>query len=180
MAKDEYDIVPHDEIIDLKREIDTLKKNPQKADSDESLQGSISQLTVTINKMMEMFEEALGSVKEEETEKDVMAEQMNPINDKLNKILDQQQKLAEGIVALADMIDEIKEIKESVVERMTSSEGEEKELRKEVSLGKSVSYPEPQPVFIRPTPIDTEIHTLPLTRPGRRPSPAPIPPPRFT
>ncbi|MBD3310009.1 hypothetical protein GF351_02210, partial [Candidatus Woesearchaeota archaeon] len=57
---DEYDIIPHKEIKALKKEIDELKKG-QETSSGKTLQNTIEDMSMNMQKMTEMFKEALGS-----------------------------------------------------------------------------------------------------------------------
>jgi hypothetical protein len=114
MAEDEYAIVSKKEFMTLKKELDRLKKNPlEGSESGENLQASIDNLNKSLNVMLEVFKQAADDLKLEEHDSETLSKQMGPLNDKIDTLIDQNQKIAKGIVAIADMVKEkLEEIKE--------------------------------------------------------------------
>ncbi|MBD3361888.1 hypothetical protein GF358_03805 [Candidatus Woesearchaeota archaeon] len=107
MAKDseEYELLPHKEIEELKEELARLKEfeiTPTK-----KLRVSLVELNSKLDKLLDIFEDAMRQVQIEEGGM-TFHEKMKPIVDKMNKILDQNAQIAEGIVTLADMLKEQK------------------------------------------------------------------------
>ncbi|HII72062.1 TPA: hypothetical protein HA265_04875, partial [Candidatus Woesearchaeota archaeon] len=99
MDEDEYAIVSKKEFLALKRELDKLKKNPlEGSEHGETLQASIDNLNRSLNTMLEVFKQAADEMKLEEHDTELVAKQMGPINDKLDTLIDQNQKIAKGIV----------------------------------------------------------------------------------
>lgn len=116
MADDEeYAIVSKKEFLQLKKELDRLKKNPlEGSESGENLQSSIDNLNKSLNVMLEVFKQASEDMKLEEHETEMVSKQLGPINEKLETLIDQNQKIAKGIVAVADMVKEkLEEIEEA-------------------------------------------------------------------
>jgi hypothetical protein len=114
LEEDEYAIVSKKEFLALKKEIDRLKKNPlEGSESGEDLQSSIDNLNKSLNVMLEVFKQAAEDMKLEEHEAETVGKQIGPINEKLDTLIDQNQKIAKGIVAVADMVKEkLEEISE--------------------------------------------------------------------
>ncbi|MBW2966902.1 hypothetical protein KY362_00290 [Candidatus Woesearchaeota archaeon] len=107
MTEDEYAIVSKKEFMQLKKELDRLKKNPlEGSESGENLQDSIDNLNKSLNVMLEVFKQASEDMKLEEHETEMVSKQLGPINEKLETLIDQNQKIAKGIVAVADMVKE--------------------------------------------------------------------------
>ena len=107
MDEDEYAIVSKKEFLALKRELDKLKKNPlEGSEHGETLQASIDNLNRSLNTMLEVFKQAADEMKLEEHDTELVSKQMGPLNDKLDTLIDQNQKIAKGIVAIADMVRE--------------------------------------------------------------------------
>jgi len=103
MADDEnYDILPHRLLSDLKYEVETLKKKLSEPDSKsqelileiESLKDAVHELTV-------IFQKAL-----EQTKGDADFQQMlGSLSNRLAQISDQNETIAKGMVAIADKVD---------------------------------------------------------------------------
>jgi hypothetical protein len=105
--EEEYAIVSKKEFLALKKELDKLKKNPlEGSESGENLQASIDNLNKSLNVMLEVFKQAAEDMKLEEHESETLGKQMVPMNEKLDTLIDQNQKIAKGIVAIADMVKE--------------------------------------------------------------------------
>ena len=114
LEEDEYAIVSKKEFLALKKEIERLKKNPlEGSETGEDLQASIDNLNKSLNVMLEVFKQAAEDMKLEEHEAETVGKQLGPITEKLDKLIDQNQKIAKGIVAVADMVKEkLEEISE--------------------------------------------------------------------
>ncbi|MBN1544403.1 hypothetical protein JW898_02985 [Candidatus Woesearchaeota archaeon] len=119
MDEEEYAIVSKKEFLALKRELDRFKKNPlEGSESGENLQASIDNLNKSLNVMLEVFKQAAEDMKLEEHDTEMVAKQIGPINDKIETLIDQNQKIAKGIVAIADMVKEkLEEISEKAASR---------------------------------------------------------------
>ncbi len=119
MTEDEYAIVSKKEFLTLKKELERLKKNPlEGSESGETLQSSIDNLNKSLNVMLEVFKQAADDLKLEEHDSDTLSKQMGPLGDKIDTLIDQNQKIAKGIVAIADMVKEkLEEIEKKEDER---------------------------------------------------------------
>ena len=107
MEDDEYAIVSKKEFLALKKELDRIKKNPlEGSESGENLQSSIDNLNKSLNVMLEVFKQAADDMKLEEHDSEMVSKQIGPIQEKVDTLIDQNQKIAKGIVAVADMVKE--------------------------------------------------------------------------
>jgi len=107
MADDDYTLLSSKEVSELKQDIDYLKKNPLGGSaSGRTLQESIEKLNENMRELIEIFKEASDMMKAEERESDVIIKRIEPIERKLDELSDQNQKIAKGILAIADMVSE--------------------------------------------------------------------------
>ncbi len=107
--EDEYELLPHKEIEELKDELQKLKEfeiAPSK-----KLQVSLLELNTKLDKLITIFEDAMHEMRIEEGGLS-FTEKMKPLLEKMNKILEQNSEIASGILALADMVKEMKESRE--------------------------------------------------------------------
>jgi len=101
MAEDEpYDLMPHREIVELKKQVQELKAKPNKSDSNKVV-NSIDSLTKSMDSMLKLFTEAAEELKIDEKES---GNNLNSINEKLDKIIEQNKTIAEGMVTVNDII----------------------------------------------------------------------------
>ena len=94
---DEYEILPKNELDYLRKEVEKLKKNPYgNTETGKTLLDSMQELTNSINKLISLFQT---------TQKELVEEyaKSNP-SETLSEILDQNEKIAKGTLAVADLI----------------------------------------------------------------------------
>jgi len=101
-SDDNYDLVPHSELHKLEDEIDELKKDPKSAPN--SMGQSMDDLSGSLKSMISIFKEAKDELRIEDEEKELLSKKIDPMISKLDNLLDQNEKIAEGILSLADMI----------------------------------------------------------------------------
>ncbi len=97
MKDEDYELLPHEELERLRKEVDVLKKNPY-ADSkqNKTLLESMESLTTSIKKLTAILEDA---------QEDLIKEYAEASPSKLLKQISMQNaKIAEGIVALSEML----------------------------------------------------------------------------
>jgi methyl-accepting chemotaxis protein len=108
---EEYEILPKNELEQLRREVEKIRKNPLgDSEKSKSLYDAIGDLTLSINKLLSLFEN---------TQKELIQEyEKKKPNEALGDILDQNEKIAKGTLAVADMIkqqqEDINSIKQSM------------------------------------------------------------------
>lgn len=105
----DYEIVPEKEFDSLRTDVDKIKANPFGNSAEgKALKESIDQLNNSINNLLFMFKDAATSIKTESHDSEVMSKKMLPLFDKVERLSEQNEKIAKGIVALADMVEELK------------------------------------------------------------------------
>lgn len=108
--EDEYELIPHKEIVELKDELKKLHDNPPTPNK--HLQISMDDLAKKIDNLVNVFEKAMHTMTEDEGGA-TFKERMQPILHRMDKVLEQNAQIADGIVALADLVAELKENSEA-------------------------------------------------------------------
>ena len=171
MNEEEYAIVSKKEFLKLKNELEKLKKNPlQGTPAGENLQESIDNLSGSLNSMMTLFKEAADDLKIEERDTQIVAKKLDPLMEKVDTLIEQNQKIAKGIVAVADMVRE----KLSEIEEKTHAEPVKEERKELPPLGGA-----PAPPGMPPEPAGMGDMPPPpgMPEPEMPPMPADMPPP---
>ena len=138
MAEEDYDLVPYKDISELKRELEGMKGRKDVPASD--IYNAVQKLTQTITDMLEVFGAATEQMKLDEREYESEAKKHEMIISKLDKLIEQNRTIAEGMVAIVEM----------VKERIIAPAKEREEMfkpQKEESLFRP--RPEPKP-FMKP------------------------------
>jgi hypothetical protein len=104
--EEDYELLPHKDIVELREELRKLKSMPPEAGK--HAEASYEELTERMDSLLEIFKEAEKTIGIEEGAA-TFKEKMAPILEKMTKILEQNSEIAEGIVALADIMNEIKD-----------------------------------------------------------------------
>lgn len=91
---------------DIERDLDVLKRSKSVSVSSDELQTSIDSLSRNIEQMMKVFKLAVDEIKLEEHDEDTVSKRLEPIMAKLNELTQQNEKIADGVVAVADMLKE--------------------------------------------------------------------------
>lgn len=102
---DDYELMPHRDIIELREELRRLREKP----SEKTLQISMVELASRLDRITGIFEEAKEMIKVEEGAL-TFQEKMRPLVERMEKILEQNSQIAEGVVAIADMVNELKNL----------------------------------------------------------------------
>ncbi|MGM5481123.1 MAG: hypothetical protein ACQESE_01790 [Nanobdellota archaeon] len=93
----DYELLPHEELEKLRKEVEAVKRNPLgKYHDSEDLIGSMNQLTDSINKLLKLFSSVKTSMIEDFTK--------HSLHDHFSQISSQNEKIAQGIVAVAKML----------------------------------------------------------------------------
>jgi len=104
MEKDEdWELMPHHQIENIKRDVERLKKNPfAGTSSGGDLLEAIDKLNSNINELMEIFKMA----HEEMGTKEIRGEDENieKLSKKVDRLADENRKIAQGIIGLADLV----------------------------------------------------------------------------
>lgn len=167
MAEEE-EFIPYKDISELKKELEGMKGKkdiPQKELSD-----AVQRLSEVMTEMLEVFGAAAEQMRLEEKEYGIESKKHEMIISKLDKIMDQNRTIAEGMVSIVDMIRN----------RLVAPAKEKEELFKPRAEPKPFSMqqqwqPKPEPMPRYQPPI-----APPISPPSfAQPSMAPQTPPDF-
>ncbi|MBI2523244.1 hypothetical protein HYW19_02555 [Candidatus Woesearchaeota archaeon] len=104
MADDDYDLMPHRQINELRGLVQDLKNKVDRASPKELIE-SMDSLTKSIDSLMALFKQAADEMKYEEKEEILSGgSEHKAMNDKLDKIMEQNKIIADGMVAISDMV----------------------------------------------------------------------------
>ncbi len=92
--EDSYEMVPYKDIMELKKDIEELKKG----NSPEFI-SSMRSLTSVINELIAILKEAAKGMSEDSSSS------FKSISEKLDTIVAQNEKIADGLVAIGDMVE---------------------------------------------------------------------------
>ena len=106
-----YGVMPQSEISDLKKQMKKLQEGGS-LDSNQLLQ-SMNNLTKGMDSMLQLFKTAAEEMRIEEQEEKALTREIQPMMDKLNEIIEQNKIIAEGMVALSDIVKEKYSVKET-------------------------------------------------------------------
>src|SRR3989338_788567 len=96
----DFELIPNKELLRLRKEIDNLKSGKEGTDITESVEA----LTKSIETLNELFYAATEEMKAEEKSEHVIVKKIEPLINKLDEISEQNTKIAKAIIALTDMI----------------------------------------------------------------------------
>ena len=148
-----YEIMPYKEIVELKKQIGELKRKTGDTSSQELLQ-SMSTLTKSMSSMMQLFGSAAEEMKLEEKTEHELSGKIDPLMDKVDKLEEQTRTIAEGLVAIADMVKEIKTEKRTKEVNKPMHQFKPQEKRSMHDFSSSFSSGEPElPPLEPPAPI---------------------------
>jgi len=103
---DNFELVPLRQIQELREELKKLKKAP--LPSPQKLDISLGEVSEKMDKLISIFEEAGHQIKVHEGDLG-FKEQFGDVSKRLDKVLEQNQEIAKGIVAVADLLTELKD-----------------------------------------------------------------------
>ena len=95
MKDDEYELLPHREIVKLREEVERLKTSPISSEA-ANLVSALSKLNESVSRLIRIFEVA---------EKELAQEyKQSKVEEKINRVVYQNKEIAKGIIAVADLI----------------------------------------------------------------------------
>ncbi len=100
----EEDVIQYKDISDLKKELDVMKARKDVPAKD--VYAAVQQLSQTVNNVLEIFSAATEQLKLEEKEYESDTRKHEMIIQKLDKLMDQNKTIAEGMVAVVEMVKE--------------------------------------------------------------------------
>lgn len=162
---DEYEILPHKELIDLKKQIAEMK---QSYAAKPAMQESIDALNRSINSLMHLFKTASEEIRLEKHDEETVAGKLGPVMKKLNEIEAQNEKIAEAILAISDMIHE----KEAHKPKVETYHNAYSEPIKNLAGMQQPIYPSPimqKPVFNQQQDMQMDLPPMPpASKPSKR------------
>ncbi len=106
----EYELVPAKTVKRLAKDVEAIKKDPLGATPQgQDLLAAVNSLSTTINDLTGMFKEAAESMHEEEEETHGVGEQLKPLVEKVDMLIEQNKKIARAIIAVSDKVDEMQQ-----------------------------------------------------------------------
>ena len=106
---DEYELLPHKRVLQLEKDVVALKKNPLGSTGDgKSLTEHMDTLSKSMNELVKIFKTASTQMDLEERETELVSKQLGPLMERVDLLIDQNKKIAKGIVAIADMLEDHK------------------------------------------------------------------------
>ena len=154
---DDYAIVPEKEVLQMKRDLESLKRNPLSGiDSGSDLITSMNNLTKAINSLIELFQKAAEEIRLEDRSSEAIVKKVEPLFEKIDMLVDQNKKIAKGIVAVADML----EAKQEEKPMQPQMQQQQAPYPRQPMYGPAPmppypqmgGYPQPQPLMPRPLP----------------------------
>ena len=99
---DEYEILPHKLLEDLRYDVEALKKKLSEPDTaSQELIAEMADLKATIKEMTNVFKEALQDIKEEDS-----AKLLSVLQNKIAAVTSQNEVIARGMVAISDKLED--------------------------------------------------------------------------
>ena len=173
---DEYELMPHSVLGKLKDDLDNLKKKASDGSGD--VKESMEKLSNSINTMIELFHTATEYMQHEEKEQKLLTDKIDPVMEKLLKIEEQNEQIAEGLLSIADLIKDKQEEKPKKPEIGRPSLHADNDLG---GFGSDVGKPSIASDFDKPLgmpPIPPPGPSMPPPMPPENPGmPPPMPPP---
>ena len=154
-SEEEYELVPYKEIRELRDELKALRDVP--IPNSKRMQVTMEDLSMKMDRLIQIFEHASHEMHAEGGL--TPEERIKPMIEKMNKVLEQNSEIAKGIVAVADLIEELRG-------RM------EKGIVQETVSMPQPSMTQPRPQFA-PRPLPGGAPSAPAPLPGSMPPPPP-------
>lgn len=137
----DYELLPHEQIEHLRRELDRLKNNPfVKGHEDEKLFAAVKNLTNSVDKLYDLFNNVQEDLIKE------FGESGDGPSEKMNVILEQNKHIAQGILSLAKRLEKT----ETKVDRHEFVRPKRHVIRPRFSEFTQVAVPEERPVQEKP------------------------------
>jgi len=109
---DSYELTPHRELAELKQQLQELRSRVDNA-SPKELINSMNGMAKSMDSMLKLFTQAVEELKYEDRESS-LSEGKEDINEKLDRLIDQNKAIADGVLAVSEMIEDLTEKKGQV------------------------------------------------------------------
>ncbi|MEK6808831.1 MAG: hypothetical protein AABY14_04045 [Nanoarchaeota archaeon] len=111
MEDESYGIISYRDFARVKKDIDELKSK-NNVDTAKPLADSITKLSQNIDNMLQLFKNAAEEIKYEDSNQNHLSKDTGELSAKIEQILKQTKTIAEGMMAIADMVKELKSERE--------------------------------------------------------------------
>ena len=101
---EDHEFIPYKDISDLKKELEGMQD--KKEISSKDLHEAVRKLTGTMDNLLGVFAAAAEQLKLEDKEYDAESKKHETIISKLDKLIDQNKTIAEGMVAIVELVKE--------------------------------------------------------------------------
>ncbi|MBI5389935.1 hypothetical protein HZB02_00415 [Candidatus Woesearchaeota archaeon] len=121
---DDYSLVSGKDISQLKKSVEDLKKVQEEkaAGATKGLLDSMDKLTKTMSTMTLLFQQAGEGMAQEDVDQESIKRHLKPIEERLDQLLEENKKIAKGIVAIADMLKEEEPVPPKAQQRQMQSQ----------------------------------------------------------
>jgi len=175
---DDDEIMPLDEVKQLKKEISELKKDKEYAPSS-VVARSLERLAESLERLFKIFEVAATDIEEERIAEQSFEDKIQPLLKKMEDLEQQNKDIAEGLLALADVVKENNEknsLKHKIETYPSRTEKPKNDFENGIGLDNLPSM-ENNPSAGEPKPLK-DLPPLPGSQQNNRPGvPPPMPPP---
>ncbi|MEA3515003.1 MAG: methyl-accepting chemotaxis protein [Nanoarchaeota archaeon] len=173
--ENQYEIMPIHTINEMKKEIESLKKQYL----NKGVSVSIDTLNNNIKDLLDIFREATREMREEQKTVDESKKKIDEVSSNVNELFDQNAKIAEAIITVHDLTREMKEMMDEMAKKGAKPE-----------LATPMPYVPPIPANMPPLPAVAAEPEMPVApplvpRPPQppqqlgRPLPGTMPPPKM-
>ena len=104
---EEYELTPYHELEELKNEIEKLKHSPLgETPSGNELLRAVQELNQSVKALTNLFKIAAEQLETGKNHEEDTLHKFDPMVHKINELIDQNKKIAAGIVSVADLVKE--------------------------------------------------------------------------
>ncbi|HZX44170.1 MAG TPA: hypothetical protein VFF28_00650 [Candidatus Nanoarchaeia archaeon] len=170
-----YEIMPYKEIVELKKQISELQLRAGDTSSKELLL-SMAALTKSVNELLKLFSSAAEEMKLEEKTEGELSQKIGPLIEKVSNLEQQNRTIAEGLVAVADMVKQIKGDKRMAPRQSMNEEDDEDTEREPAFFSKAKAQRRQSGPGFAPPPVPPMMGPGPMAPPpmqGMMPPPMP-------
>jgi uncharacterized phage infection (PIP) family protein YhgE len=147
--EDDYELMPHREVQRLKEELSKIKGG-ESVGLDNEMRRAIIDLSEKIGTMNTVLEAASSDLREEDKEAEIIKNKIDPIMQKMTELAEQNEKIARGLVAIHDLVDEKLQQLSVVVNDLSGMASDIQEMKSQVARLKSQSAELPRPSPMQP------------------------------
>ncbi|HLD06148.1 MAG TPA: hypothetical protein VJC16_01275 [Candidatus Nanoarchaeia archaeon] len=97
---DDYDLIPHREIRELRERIEGMKSGKGGTE----MTDAVERLSISLERLNEVFSAAAHEMQQEERGEHAVMKQLRPLMDKLDTVIEQNQKIARAIISVTEQM----------------------------------------------------------------------------